>query len=116
MAALVGRLLLAVTLLGLPGCTVVPQGCPAALLEGTLFTDPNGNLLVKQDVNGELWSVKWPDGYSEQTVNGRVVVTDVFGGIKAGDGDRVGIGGGVEVETPNEKRWGACGNMDSLPR
>ena len=114
MATALVRLLLAATLVGLPGCTVAPEGCPGALLEGTMFSDPNGNIVVKQDVNGEIWSVRWPAGYSVRTVNGRVVVTDIFGGIKAGDGDRVAIGGGVDVETGDEKRWGACGNMDAL--
>jgi hypothetical protein len=114
MAAALARLVLAAALLGLPGCTTPTLGCPAALLEGTLFTDPDGDLLVKHDVDGEIWSVRWPDGYNVRTVNGRVVVTDVFGGVKAGDGDRVGIGGGVASQ--DEMLWGACGNMDSLRR
>jgi hypothetical protein len=112
MAAALARLLLAATLLGLPGCTILGQGCPGALLEGMLFADPNGNLLVKEDVNGTIWTVRWPAGYGVRTVNGRIVVTDTFGGIKAGDGDRVEIGGGVDSE--DASRWAACGNMDSL--
>lgn len=93
------------------GCTT---GCPAALLEGTLVATPDGELLVKQDVSGTLWPVEWPGGYRVSRLDdGRLAVVDLFGGVKAAEGDRVGIGGGTDA---SDEVWMACGNMDSLVR
>jgi hypothetical protein len=92
---------------GLPaGCGTA---CPAALLTGDLIRQ--GDELVVVSSSGastpaEL--VRWPAGHRVENRDGRLVVVDFFGTIKAGEGDSVRLGGG-ETQTGV---WGVCGLLE----
>jgi hypothetical protein len=75
------------------GCEMA---CPTALAEGVLVAD--GENLVLRAATGETNAIAWPSGYSVRQENGRLVLTDRFGTVKAREGDRIGVGGGVGVD------------------
>jgi hypothetical protein len=79
-------------------------GCPAALLEGVLVRA--GNTLVVHAEYGDT-NLQWPVGYGIREANGRLVITDFFGSVKAREGDIVHLGGGMVP--PDEKAFGVCG-------
>lgn len=54
--------------------------------------------------------VRWPFGYSVRSDGERLVVTDLFGVIKAREGDHVRLGGGM-VGSP-EEAFGVCGDFE----
>jgi hypothetical protein len=83
--------------------------CPAALLTGDLVRQ--GNELVVENPDGGSVSaehVRWPTGHRLEERDGRLVVVDFFGTLKAGEGDAVRLGGG---ETQNGV-WGVCGLLE----
>jgi hypothetical protein len=79
-------------------------GCPTALLTGTLARDAT-ELVVRSDLDpGATAQVKWAFPNHVDDLDGVLVVRDLFGSIRAREGDHVAIGGG---ET--EGRFGQCG-------
>ena len=83
--------------------------CPAALLTGDLVRQ--GDELVVENPDGGSESaehVTWPSGHRLEERDGRLVVVDFFGTMKAGEGDAVRLGGG---ETQNGV-WGVCGLLE----
>lgn len=102
---------LAVAILALPGSLAGCVGCPAALLEGDLVRE--GSTLVVQAENGATTAVQWPFGYSITSKGDLLVVTDLFGAVKAREGDHVRLGGGMVGE--NEEAFGVCGDYEVEP-
>jgi hypothetical protein len=95
--------LLIVTLFGgLVGCDV---SCPAALLEGVLIR--HGETLVVEMADGTDTNVRWPFGYHVGGDGDRLVLMDLFGSVKAREGDVVHLGGGMVQ--PDEAAFGVCG-------
>jgi hypothetical protein len=72
------------------GCEMA---CPLGLAEGVLVAD--GKNLVLEAPTGQRNAVVWPSGYSVRADGDTLVLADVFGSIKAREGDRIGTGGGV---------------------
>ena len=92
---------------------VLPVGCEtscaAALLTGDLVRQ--GDELVVVNPNGgsgPAERVHWPTGHRVEERDGRLVVVDFFGTLKAGEGDSIRLGGG-EVQTGV---WGVCGLLE----
>jgi hypothetical protein len=75
---------------GVSGCEM---GCPTALAEGVLVAD--GENLVLEAPTGQRNTVVWPSGYSVRVDGDTLVLADRFGTIKAREGDKIGVGGGV---------------------
>lgn len=82
-------------------------GCPAALVVGVLVRD--GTTLVVDMGDFPDMRIKWPFGYGVREEAGRLVVTDIFGSIKAREGDTVHLGGGMVG--PDEQAFGVCGDF-----
>jgi hypothetical protein len=93
----------------LTGCSVLGTSCPSALLTGTLAADGD-ELVVRQPVGGsiDLEHVRWPAGFRLEHHDGRLVVVDVLGTAKAGEGDHVRLGGGETTAGT----WGVCGLVE----
>lgn len=94
--SLLAGIVLAVTLaVGMAGCSM--GGCPAALASGILVAQ--GDELVLRAESGEVMRVRWPSGYSVGTdADGALVLTHIFNGIVARQGDAVNVGGGVPYD------------------
>jgi len=92
---------------GAGGCAM---GCPAALLTGVLVEE-GGELVVVPDGGGPVERVEWPSGHGVHRDGGVLVVTDLFGTVKAREGDLVRLGGG-EAESGT---WTACGLLEAEP-
>lgn len=106
------RGLLVAVLLGALGSTsaACAGGCPAALLPGTLVAHGT-ELWIRDDVVGFERPIRWPSGFGVRSESDVLVVTDLFGGVKAREGDHVALpGGGIASDGP----WGVCGDMDDL--
>ena len=84
------------------GCEM---GCPTGLAEGVLVAD--GTNLVLEAPTGQRNTVVWPSGYSVRADGDTLVLVDRFGTIKAREGDKVGVGGGVGVDG----LFRACGDV-----
>jgi hypothetical protein len=94
MKAFIMAAMLAVSAVGsVAGCEM---GCPTALAEGVLVAI--GQDLVLRATTGETNAIAWPSGYSVRQESGRLVLADRFGTVKARDGDRIGVAGGVGVD------------------
>ena len=93
---------------GLAGCDF---SCPAALLEGVLVRD--GDTLAVDMGDAPDMHVRWPFGYSVSTDSDRLVVKDLFGSVKAREGDMVHLGGGMVP--PDEQAFGVCGSFTVDP-
>lgn len=98
--------LIAALLLGLP-ITTSGCACPAALLPGTLVAQ-DAQLDIKEDAGGFVRPVRWPFGYGVRQTSDGLVVTDLFGSIKAREGDHVSLPGG---EVSSDGPWGVCGEI-----
>ena len=85
--------MLAMSVGGVAGCET---GCSTALAEGTLVA--RGKDLVLQATTGETNAVAWPSGYGVREDSGSLVLVDRFGSVKAREGDRIGVAGGVGVD------------------
>ncbi len=85
------------------GCA---SGCPTALLQGTLAA-ADGELVVEGDAAGVATHVTWPFGVGVRDDGGELVLTDIFGTVKAREGDVVGIGG----SSTGDGSWVACGDI-----
>ena len=86
------------------------QACPAALLSGVL-QEQAGELVVVGDGGAPPTRVKWPAGDGVRRVDGVLVVTDIFGNVKARDGDIVRLGGGED----QNHVWVVCGMFEVGP-
>ena len=80
-------------------------------MEGALVRD--GSTLAVVDNVGNITPVRWPFGYAVRADGDRLVVTDVFGAIKAREGDQVRLGGGMVP--PDEEAFGVCGDVTVDP-
>ncbi len=85
------------------GCA---SGCPSATLEGTLVA-ADGELVVERDLAGVAVHVEWPFGLGVRDDGGDLVLSDVFGSVKAREGDVVKIGG----SSTTDGTWIACGDV-----
>ena len=101
----------ALALVALPWSLAGCVGCPAALLEGDLVRE--GATLVVETGSGDTTAVQWPFGYGVREDGDSLVVTDLFGAIKAREGDHVRLGGGMVGE--NEEAFGVCGDYEVEP-
>lgn len=82
-------------------------GCPTALATGTLAVQ--GEELVLRAETGETFRVLWPSGYSASTdAGGELVLTHVFDGIVARQGDTVNVGGGMSAD---DTTFQGCGEL-----
>jgi hypothetical protein len=84
------------------GCEMA---CPLALAEGVLVAD--GKNLVLESPTGLRTTVVWPSGYSVGGDGDKLVLTDLFGSVKAREGDKIGVGGGVG----SDGLFRACGDV-----
>jgi hypothetical protein len=91
---------------GAAGC----GGCPAALSEGVL-TEQSGDLVVAPPGGGRPERVIWPAGLGVREDGDTLVVSDIFGSVKAREGDFVRLGGG-EAE---DGVWRTCGMFEVGP-
>ncbi len=82
-------------------------GCPAALLPGVLVAQ-GSELAIQEDTGGFLRPIEWPLGYSVRSDSNGLVLTDIFGTVKAREGDHVSLPGG---ETSSDGPWGVCGEV-----
>ena len=98
----VGLLLVLASAMWTPGACAL--GCRDALLGGVLVAD--GEELVLREPYGFVRSVTWPWGYSVRSDAGRLHVTDIFGTVKAAEGDSVELPGG---EAFGDGPWEVCG-------
>ena len=102
---------LVLALLAVPASLAGCVGCPAALLEGDLV--PEGSTLVVRTASGDTTAVRWPFGHGVKASGGQLVVTDLFGAVKAREGDHVRLGGGMVGE--DEEAFGVCGDFEVEP-
>ena len=96
----------------LPAGCGIGTACPAALLTGDLVRQ--GDELVVVNANGAsapAERIQWPAGHRVDDRDGRLVVVDGFGTVKAGEGDAVRLGGG---ETASGV-WAVCGLLEVDP-
>lgn len=92
-----------------PNASDTPGPCPAARLEGTLKDDAGSLSIV--DVHGQVWHIKWPEGYSFSADIPRLVL-DGGGRVVARSGDAVVVGGMADDQ---DEIWIACGEIQVLP-
>jgi hypothetical protein len=103
MKAVLAAVALALSIVGsAAGCEMA---CPTALAEGVLVAD--GTNLVLEAPSGERNTVVWPSGYSVRADADKLVLVDRFGSVKAREGDKIGVGGGVGVDG----LFRACGDV-----
>ena len=103
---------IALALVALPWSLAGCLGCPAALMEGDLVRQ--GSTLVVKTENGDPYSIQWPFGHALRADGDSLVVTDLFGAIKAREGDHVRLGGGMVGE--DDVTFGVCGDYEVEPR
>jgi hypothetical protein len=84
--------------------------CPLALADGVLVRE--GDALVLQGTNGDTEVVHWPSGYRVRDDGGTLVLVDWLGGVKAREGDRIQVGGGVGTD----EVFRGCGDVLVVPR
>jgi hypothetical protein len=93
----------------LPGL-VEPQGCPGALLEGTIVRDEQTGLGVHNAEVDVTYPVQWPDGTSVDESDGVRRLVDAGGAVLGAEGDRFSAGGGF-TSGPNEV-FQPCGGIE----
>jgi hypothetical protein len=96
-----------VLIAGTQTTAVACGGCPGALLPGVLVAQ-GSELAIKEDAAGFIRPIRWPFGYSVRPDSNGLVLTDLFGNVKAREGDQVGLPGG---ETSSDGPWGVCGEI-----
>ena len=101
--------MIAVLVVASGGCAI--SGCPAALLTGTLARAGAELVVVQADATSAQRHLQWSGGYSVQEVDGRLVVKDVVGSVKAREADVVALGGGLRPDDV----WVVCGSVDVVP-
>ena len=101
---------LALLLAGAAGTTTSGCGCPPALLIGELAAE-SGTLVVAGADGGPSERIIWPFGFGVRDDGGQLVLTDLFGVVKAREGDTVRLGGG-EIESGTFK---VCGELEVDP-
>jgi hypothetical protein len=99
--------LLLTLVVGTQTTAVACAGCAAALLPGVLVAQ-GSELAIKEDTAGFIRPIRWPFGYSVRPDSNGLVLTDLFGNVKAREGDHVGLPGG---ETSSDGPWGVCGEI-----
>ncbi len=104
---LVGLVLVAC--LAFAGLVVVNSGatlgCPAALLTGTLAREGDDLVVDTGDGLNPAVGVKWSLPYHVDEVGDVLVIRDLFGSVRAREGDHIQLGGGVT----EGGLWGQCG-------
>jgi hypothetical protein len=90
--------------------TAACTGCPTTLLVGTL-AEQGQDLVAIHVGGGSPEHLAWPFGFSVQRRNGVLVVTDLFGAVKARAGDTVELGGGER----GDGTWSVCGEINVGP-
>ena len=99
-------LLLVGSTLAAGGCETT---CASALLTGTLQRDVDELVVVRPDGGSDPEErLRWPAGYRLEERDGHLVAVDIFGTVKAGEGDAVRLGGG-EI---SDRTWGVCGLVE----
>ena len=94
MRAFLVAAILTVSMAGsIAGCNTA---CPLALAEGVLVAHDGGLMLMA--TTGETNTIIWPSGYQVREEGGKLVLTDFFGSVKAREGDKIGVGGGVGTD------------------
>jgi len=87
--------------------TTAGCGCPTALLSGVLVAE-DSDLAIKEDAGGFVRPVRWPFGYGVRNDQQGLVLTDLFGNVKAREDDHVKLQGG---EVSSDGPWGVCGEI-----
>lgn len=106
----VGRLLLLFGIAAaLAACSLIPAGCPAALLSGTLVADGQGGLAVQAESG--VTPVRWPGGY-RVAGDDELVLRDGWGSVIAAAGDTIYVGGGMNTA---DDLFIACGYVSRDP-
>lgn len=91
--------------LGTSGCT---YGCPAALATGIVTRD-GSDILLRVDT-GHLMPVHWPDGIIVREEGQQLVLSDLFGNVRAREGDRIEMAGAFADESVH-----GCGAITVVP-
>jgi len=107
----VSRVFLVAALVLLPPVAAAGCGCPTALLPGVLVSDGE-DLAIREDTGGFVRPVRWPFGYGTRRDSGGLALTDLFGKVKAREGDHVRLPGG---EISSDGPWGVCGELEVSP-
>jgi hypothetical protein len=105
-SALMTFLLIAATATTSVSCA----GCPQALLVGELAQE-SGTLVVAGVDGAPSERIIWPFGYGVREDGEKLVLTDLFGAVKAREGNVVRLGGG-ETESGTFK---VCGQLEVDP-
>ena len=106
-------LLLLALLLATSTCAapLLPEGCPAALLEGELIADDAAGFIVRH-AEGFVTPIVWPDGYAVRDRDVRQLI-DPAGNAVAREGDFVSLGGGMNAD---DSAFVVCGPFTVTPR
>jgi hypothetical protein len=83
---------------------IFDNGCPAALIEGTLVADPGSGTAI-QNGSGTI-GVIWPSGFAARLASGSIEVLDGAGAVVARTGEHVALSGGMITA---DQRWSTCG-------
>lgn len=79
--------------------------CDLALISGIVARHPNSVLGLRGRRSNKVAPLFWPFGYTSREEQGVIVLVDPHGTVVAREGDRVEMGGGLNVEGETE----ACG-------
>jgi hypothetical protein len=79
-------------------------GCPAALIEGTLWPDDGSGTAIR-NASGST-PVIWPFDYTAREAGGVIEVLDASGDVVARTGEMLSLGGGYITA---DDRWSTCG-------
>jgi hypothetical protein len=85
-----------------------PPPCAAALIRGTLATDPQRGVVLVEEGSGLRREVIWPAGYYGAIDGLRVAIVSSTNEVVARTGDFVEIGGG---EFGPKSAWKVCGGV-----
>jgi hypothetical protein len=85
------------------------SSCPTAQEDGALVADGPG--LSIREPAGETNAVAWPFGYSVREGNGPRELVDLFGNVKAREGDHVQVTGALGPDDI----WHVCGEIQVVP-
>jgi hypothetical protein len=108
---MVQRLVLVVAIaLLMPVATAACVSCPTGLLTGVL-TQQADELVVIPDGGGPAERLIWPSGHGIRADDDTLVVTDLFGIVRARAGDSVRLGGGER----DSETWVVCGQFEAEP-
>ena len=99
--------------LAVPAGCDTGKACPAALLAGDLVRQGDELVVVHSSgASAPAERIVWPSGHRVESQDGRLVVVDLIGTVKAGEGDWIRLGGG---ENPTGT-WVVCGLLEADPK